>query len=425
MHITQQLAGQAVSQTLSGRNLNEVLSQLFRQTTELSAQQKAAIQDISFGVSRHLGFLQAPVRQLARQKPAKDLETLLWVALYQLTFSQAAPYAIVDHAVDLANQLSRGKAGGFINACLRRFLREQTTLGDQARQTAAGRWSHPDWWLRQLKAINPDHWQEILDINNSHPPMTLRVNRRQVTTAHYLQLLQEAGVAGAALDDSAIRLQTPVPVSQLPGFFDGLCSVQDWGAQQAAHLLDVHDGQRVLDACAAPGGKTGHLLELADLDLLAIEAEASRIGRIHENLQRLKLSATVKHGDAGAPEQWWDGQPFDRILADVPCSASGVVRRHPDIKWLRREEDLQQFAQQQARILRALWSCLKPGGKLLYATCSIFPLENSQQIATFQQHTPSATPIPLTFPGMVRGQLFPTHDHDGFYYALLEKSESA
>ncbi|MGL5985989.1 MAG: 16S rRNA (cytosine(967)-C(5))-methyltransferase RsmB, partial [Burkholderiales bacterium] len=235
----------------------------------------------------------------------------------------------------------------------------------------------------------------------------------------YLQLLQEAGIEAKVLDASAILLAQPVGVDRLPGFFDGRVSVQDWGAQRAARLLDVSDGQRVLDACAAPGGKSCHLLELAKIQLTALDCDGPRLAKVQQNLDRLGLSAKLQTGDAAEPASWWDGQLFDRILADVPCSASGVVRRHPDIKWLRRHSDVAKFATTQAKIIDSLWQLLAPGGKLLYATCSIFPLENRQQAEAFAVRHADAERLPL--PDGVTEQLLPNAEHDGFYYALFRK----
>ena len=263
-----------------------------------------------------------------------------------------------------------------------------------------------------MRRAYPRDWKAVLGASNQHPPMTLRVNTRRVEPAEYLNELASHGHAATLLEDAAIKLVSPCPVSQLPGFFEGLCSVQDAGAQLATGLLDVADGMRVLDACAAPGGKTGHLLEARTLDLTALDADARRLARVSQNLERLGLHARVVRGDAATPAAWWDGRPFDRILADVPCSASGVVRRHPDIKWTRRSSDLNQFAQTQRRIADALWPLVASGGKMLYATCSIFPTENREQIDAFlARHADAALERDL--------QLVPDDTHDGFYYAVL------
>ena len=247
------------------------------------------------------------------------------------------------------------------------------------------------------------------------------MNCRRTTPADYLSLLEQHGIQANLIAPDAVLVQHPVPVDKLPGFFDGMASVQDAGAQYAARLLDVSDGMRVLDACAAPGGKSAHLLELAAIDLLALDKDAQRLERVSENMQRLHLSVQLQVGDAAQPQAWWDGKQFQRILADVPCSASGVVRRHPDIKWLRRPEDINEFAQQQLQILNALWRLLVRDGKLLYSTCSVFARENQQVISEFLQQNDDARQMPLHLPGLNEGQLLPNAQHDGFFYALIQK----
>ena len=267
----------------------------------------------------------------------------------------------------------------------------------------------------------------ILVAGNQRPPMTLRVNHQRGSTADYLVQLGQQDISARLIEPEALQLDKPVPVDKLPGFFSGLVSVQDAGAQYAVHLLDVRDGMRVLDACAAPGGKTAHILELAQVELVAVDKDEKRLLRVAENIQRLNLtskgaSARLVVGDAAGPDAWWDGKTFQRILADVPCSASGVVRRHPDIKWLRRSADIAGFAVQQLDILRALWQLLAQDGKLLYATCSVFQQENEQVIAAFLAQRPDARRLPITLPCDIDGQLLPDDHHDGFFYALLHKS---
>jgi 16S rRNA (cytosine967-C5)-methyltransferase len=330
---------------------------------------------------------------------------------------------VVDHAVRVTVQaLRKTSAKGLVNAILRNFLRRrEALLADAACASEEARYGHPQWWVDKLRRQYPQQWEEILACGNQHPPMALRVNRRLSSVQAYLLELSQAGIAGRVLGQSGILLEQPVGVDRLPGFSAGHVSVQDGGAQLAAGLLDVSDGMRVLDACSAPGGKTAHLLELADLDLTALDHDSKRLQKVEQNLRRLGLKATCLVGDAAMPDKWWDGKPFQRILADVPCSASGVVRRHPDIKWLRRESDIAQFAAQQSSILDALWRCLEQGGKLLYVTCSIFAEENGQQIAAFLQRHADAEWQPL--PGGTERdlQLLPDQEHDGFYYALLAK----
>ncbi|UXY15043.1 16S rRNA (cytosine(967)-C(5))-methyltransferase RsmB [Chitiniphilus purpureus] len=423
MFITQKIAAQTIVAVLSGQNLTQALGQVWRSQRDLTPQQRGAIQDLCYGTLRHLGLLEAVLGQLLH-KPLHEpaLRALLLVALYQLQFTRAAPYSVVDHAVKVCAHVSRGPGKGLVNAVLRNFLRGREALLDIAQAEARGRWSHPDWWIGLVRDAHPRRWQALLEAGNQHPPMTLRVNRRRGDTAAYLERLAQAGIGARALDDTALQLSQPVAVERLPGFFDGDASVQDWGAQHAARLLDAHDGMRVLDACAAPGGKTGHLLELADVALTALDADPDRLARVADNLQRLQRSARLVAGDAATPAVWWDGQPFDRVLADVPCSASGVARRHPDIKWLRRAEDIGSFAAQQAALLDALWGLVAPGGKLLYATCSIFPAENAEQAAAFAARHADASPLPLGPALPEDGQLLPTPEHDGFFYALFQKT---
>jgi 16S rRNA (cytosine967-C5)-methyltransferase len=420
MLATQTAAARVVRAVLDGRNLNQVLNELFR-NSRFTPQQRGAVQDLSYGTLRFYGRLDAVLRQLLH-KPLRDVAVrdVLLVALYQLEYGRAAPYAVVDHAVRAVRKLNAA-AGGLANAVLRNFQRQRETLLAEAMRRDEGRYAYPQWWIDLLRAQYGARAEAMLEAGNLHPPMTLRVNRRRTTRADYLARLQQAGIAAEALGESGVLLAQPVGVDKLPGFAEGDVSVQDAGAQLAAPLLDVHDGLRVLDACAAPGGKSAHLLELADIDLTALDHDAQRLERVQENMQRLSLRATLLCGDAGEPEPWWDGRPFDRILADVPCSASGVVRRHPDIKWLRRPDDIARFAEQQARILRALWRLLAKDGKLLYATCSVFALENRQTIETFLREQPDAEVLPLAIPELEEGQCLPDDRHDGFFYALLHK----
>jgi 16S rRNA (cytosine967-C5)-methyltransferase len=421
MDEVQQGASRVVCQVLGGRNLNQVLGAALQAASGLTPQQRAALQDLSYGTLRFYGQLARVLEQLLH-KPVQDeqLRCLLLVALYQLQYGKAASHAVVDHAVSAARKFNLG-AAGLVNAVLRNFLRKRDALLAVAADTEEGRYSYPQWWIDALKAQYGEHAKAILLAGNQHPPMTLRVNRRRTTRAAYLDLLAAQGMAASLIEPEAVLLQHPVAVDKLPGFFEGLVSVQDAGAQYAAQLLDVQDGMRVLDACAAPGGKSAHLLELAQVDLLALDKDEQRLQRVRENMQRLQLSARLRCGDAAQPDSWWDGKPFQRILADVPCSASGVVRRHPDIKWLRRPEDIENFARQQAQILNALWRLLARDGKLLYSTCSVFARENGQVIGEFLQEHDDVRQLPLSAPNLNEGQVLPDDQHDGFFYALLHK----
>ena len=416
----------------AGRSLNEVLA-------DVPSPLRPGVQALTFHALRHLGAASEVLRALAAKPPAPPVEALLRVALALLWPVPQPAYAahtLVDQAVVAVRRRSSG-AAAFANAVLRRFLRERDARVAQALRAPVSRWNHPAWWIEQLQRDWPTQWQALLAAANEHPPMTLRVNRRRASGADYQRRLDAAGrdsrlLADPAYGGQALVLDRPCPVDQLPGFADGEVSVQDASAQRAARLLAADGalapGARVLDACAAPGGKTAHLLELADLDLLALDSDARRLERVSDTLRRLQLQAELKAADAAQPSAWWDGRLFDAILLDAPCSASGIVRRHPDIRWLRRPTDLPALAALQARLLEALWPLLRPGGRLLYATCSVFKCEGQAQIDAFlQRHGPaSATLHPaspghlLTVPDNPGDGAEPTHD--GFYLALVVKT---
>ena len=429
-----QLAASIVAQQVlaNGRNLNQALDESLCDKADWMPAQRAALQDLSYGALRYYGQLQA-ILDMLLHKPLPDerVRFLLLVAMYQLQYGKSAQHAVVDHAVRAAQALSP-RVSGLVNAILRNFLRNQSVLLEQSGHSAEGKYSYPQWWVDELNAQYGARSAEILEAGNQRPPMTLRVNQRRNTTADYLVQLAQQDLSSRIIEPDALQLDKPVPVDKLPGFFDGLVSVQDAGAQYAARLLDVHDGMRVLDACAAPGGKTAHILERAAVEMVAVDKDEKRLQRVAENLQRLglisqpgtaQLAATqLVTGDAAEPDAWWDGKTFQRILADVPCSASGVVCRHPDIKWLRRRADIAGFAAQQLDILRALWRLLAQDGKLLYATCSVFQQENEQVIAAFLAQQPDARRLPIVLPNSSNeGQLLPNDQHDGFFYALLHK----
>ena len=413
-------AATAVAEVIAGRNLNEALADLWRRLPDLPPGQRGAMQDHAYGSLRRFGRDDFFLSRLL-DTPLRDgqVRALLLVALSRLAARPEEAHTIVDQAVEAAAVPARGKFKALVNGVLRNFLRRRAELEAAAQQDEVARWQHPRWWIARLRRAYPGGWQSILEAGNGRPPMTLRVNRRRITEADYLAKLQDAGLAARLLEGDGIQLERPVPVERLPGFAEGLCSVQDAGAQCAAPLLDVHDGMRVLDACAAPGGKAAHILETARVELLALDADAGRALRVSENLFRLGLLARVQPADCRDLDGWWNGRDFDRILADVPCTASGVVRRHPDVKWLRREKDIAQFARTQGEILDALWRVLAPGGKLLYATCSLFPEENSRQVAAFAARQEDCMRLPIA--GAPELQLLPNEEHDGFYYALLEK----
>lgn len=376
---------------------------------------RPAVQDLVYGSLRRYGrgdfFLG---RLLSKPLAEAEVRALLLVAIYRLETRPDAAHTVVDQAVSAAGELAEGHLRPLVNGVLRNFLRQQTALTAALVEDPVAQFQHPDWWLARLQTAYPADWPAIVAAGNAAPPMALRVNQRRCERADYQARLTAAGIAATAVGEAGLALDKPVPVDRLPGFADGLVSVQDPGAQLAASLLDPRPGSRVLDACAAPGGKTAHLLERAELDLLALDLKPSRCKRVTENLDRLGLSAAIKAADCAKLNTWWDGEPFDAVLADVPCTASGVVRRNPDAKWLRRETDIASFAAAQSRILDALWQVVRPGGKLLYATCSVFPAENGLQIDDFLARQPQARRCH-------EEQLLPTAEHDGFFYCLLEK----
>jgi 16S rRNA (cytosine967-C5)-methyltransferase len=379
-----------------------------------------ALLDLTHGTLRRYGRGQAVVAELSRRgMPDPQVQALLWCSLYALDSGRYADYTVVDQAVRACTLLERWTAKGYVNGLLRSYLRERGTLEARLRANEEARHQHPRWWLDLVRKSHPERWEEVLAAGNDHPPMALRVNRRRTDVAEYARRLEGAGIAARVLGNEALLLERAVPVERLPGFREGEVSVQDAGAQRAAGLLDLQAGQRVLDACAAPGGKAGHILERASVELTALDVDSSRCERAARNLERLGLRASVRAADCTRPETWWDGLAFDRILADVPCSSSGVARRHPDLKWLRRASDVAAFAARQAGILDSLWQVLAPGGKLLYVTCSVFPQENQALVQDFVARTPLARSLPLS-DGEPQ-QWLPGAQHDGFYYELIQK----
>lgn len=380
---------------------------------------RPAVLDLVYGTLRDFGRGDLLIDALTeRAQPEPIVRALLLVSLRGLRAGRAE-HVLVSQAVEAAGRLRVGSAKRFVNAVLRNYLRRRDALEAQVAATDVGRFCHAQWWVDRLRNELPEYWQSVLDAGNRHPPMTLRVNIRRTGPAEYLALLSDRHIDARQIGPAAIRLDKAVPVEEVPGFADGTVSVQDAGAQLAAPLLAAADGQRVLDACAAPGGKAAHILELADVDLTALDVDPVRLDRVRATLARLGLKADVLQGDAAEPAEWAAGGGFHRILLDAPCSASGVVRRYPDVKWLRREQDVARFAALQRRLLTALWRVLEPGGKLLYATCSVFEEENSAVVNWFLERQPDA--VRIAIPEMAGGQLLPEEEHDGFYYALLEK----
>lgn len=411
-------AAARVARVAAGRSLS---AELERAGEQPGPDARAALIDLCYGTLRSYGRVQAIVAALSRRARAADplVEALLWCALYALESGRYANYTVVDQAARACAALPRPGAKGYVNALLRGYLRARPMLESRIAAEPVARYRHPAWWIDRLRTAYPAQWQAVLDAGNTHPPMCLRVNPHRAELAAYAARLTSHGIAAHRLGSAALLLDKPVPVDRLPGFASGEVSVQDAGAQRTAGLLDLRAGQRVLDACAAPGGKSAQILETAAVSLLALDADSTRCLEVTRNLARLGLEATVRAADCSVLETWWDGTPFDRILADVPCSASGVARRHPDMKWLRRATDIAAFAARQARILDVLWRTLAPGGKLLYVTCSVFPEENGAVIDAFAARTPQARRAALADGGPA--QLLPDPGHDGFFFALLEK----
>lgn len=394
---------------------------------EIKERDQALLQEICYGVLRWLPKLESITQQLM-DKPLKGKQRvfhhLILVGLYQLGYMRIPAHAAVAETVNATKNLKKPQLRGLINAVLRNYQRQQASLDEQAQSHEAGRYGHPGWLLKLIKASYPDDYEAILTANNTKAPMWLRVNRRHYSRDAYRTLLDQTGIESEIHPQApdALRLLSPCDVSKLPGFADGWVSVQDAAAQLSVEYLQPQAGELILDCCAAPGGKTAHILEREpSCEVVAIDCDDTRLARVHDNLQRLNLKARTLCADARYPSQWWQGEQFDRILLDAPCSATGVIRRHPDIKWLRRADDITALAQLQAEIVDAMWQQLKPGGTLVYATCSITPQENRDQVTAFLARTADAALIDSD-PQQPGRQILPGEDDmDGFYYAVIHK----
>jgi 16S rRNA (cytosine967-C5)-methyltransferase len=420
------VAAQVIQAVEQGESLSQCLPGT---AADLDPDLRPQLQALCYGTCRWFHRLDSELNSRLRKplrKQDRVVHHLMLVALFQLRFSDNATYAILNETVEACKALGKTPLAGLVNGVLRAAERE----GAPEPATDEARYSHPGWIVAKLRHNWPDHWAAILDANNIQAPMTLRVNTLHGTRDEYLERLREAGIPGKATHFAphGIQLDRPVPVDLLPGFAEGDASVQDEAAQLCTQWLQPEPGQRILDACAAPGGKTCAILEAAanQAEVIAIDESAERLPRIQENLDRLQLSATLKEADAGDTDSWWDGTLFDSILLDVPCSATGVIRRHPDIKLLRRETDITPLAGIQSGLLSNLWATLKPGGRLVYATCSVFPQENSRIIRRFVDQQTDASLLPADAPwGLDTGygrQLLPDpQSHDGFFYACLVK----
>lgn len=422
-----------------GRSLADELP---NQQAKVEGKDKALLQEICYGVLRYLPELENDAQQLI-QKPLTGKQRvfhfLILVGLYQIKYTRIPDHAAVSETVGATASLKNRHMKGMINGVLRNFqrsyqpdlqLKQKSTEGKNL--SDAVRYNHPGWFIKKLQSAYPEQWTEILAANQEKPPMWLRVNQQHHTPEQYSELLSQAEIALTRVDKltGAIALEQPIDVNKLPGFSDGWISVQDGAAQQAARLLDCQSGDVVLDCCAAPGGKTCHILERTpDIKAMtAIDIEEGRLDRVQENLTRLKLTANIIAGDAANPESWWDKQLFDRILLDAPCSGTGVIRRHPDIKWLRKAKDIDTLTILQHKILKKTWPLVKPGGILLYATCSVLPEENREQIILFLDENKDASLLPITDDTkdigwqILPGKLPDESTMDGFYYAKLIKS---
>lgn len=417
-----------------GESLSAALPEAIQSVADQGTRARA--QALCYGVLRWYGHLDGLLKLLL-ERPLKskdrDLHLLLMLGLYELEDARSPEHAIVSGVVERASALGKSWAKGLVNAVLRRFIRERRYLEKRIEPDLCARYSFPEWLIRYLQQDWPQNWRELLEASNCQAPMFLRVDTNAIARDDYLQRLRQLEISAEAVPDvaTAVKLPIPCPVETLPGFAEGLVSVQDAAAQKAALLLDPKPGERVLDACAAPGGKTLHLLQHQPrlAALVAVEMQAERMQRVRENLRRAGLESKVElHvADVVQTHEWWDGRPFERILLDVPCTATGVIRRHPDIKWLRRAQDVDSLVGQQRKILNAVWPALAPGGLLLYCTCSLLRRENERQIAWFLQQRPDAIHVAVELPDGVAceyGVQIPVgrNEMDGFFYAALRKT---
>jgi len=411
-------AGGLVAAVIAGQNLTDAFDTLQRAHASWTDSIRGAVRDHAWGTLRDYGRGDLVLAELLAKPLPAEIHAILLVALHRLETRPGQAHTVVDQAVEAIASFAPGLRG-VANGVLRNALRQSDTLMRKLEADDAAHYRHPAWWIERVRRQYPNSWQLILTAGNQRPPMSLRINRRRATIEAIDNELAAVSMPSTRLSNGALLLARPVPVFRLPGFAEGCVSVQDAGAQWAAQWLDLEAGQHVLDACAAPGGKAAHILEREDVQLTALELDPRRAGRIADTFRRLGVEGRVLVGDARRPEEWWDGRHFDRILADVPCSASGVLRRHPDIKWLRRSEDISGFAARQREILDALWHTLALGGKMLYVTCSVFDEENGQQVEMFCRRQDDAERIALD--GQSERRLLPAAEHDGFYYALLRK----
>ena len=422
MHDSQRYAAMIIDKILGGTNFDVAFENVFTNVKEF--QHKSQTKAITLGALRYMGQSKYLIECLVRNKIENRLiESLIHVALFQLSHESHSDFTIVDQAVKAAKKIDLRK-GNFVNAVLRNFLRKKDTLTKGFLDQEESHFNYPIWWIQKVKKQYKSDWVDILNIGNDHPPMTIRVNKQQISVKDYKKLLVENNISFTPLINEGLILNNASNVKEIPGFDNGLLFVQDLGAQLASLLLDVKNNQSVLDACAAPGGKLTSILENANVHLTALEKNTYRVSKIIDNLKRLNLEATVIAKPLDNKNEWWNKKQFDRILLDVPCSASGIVRRHIDMKWLRRPSDLEKFANIQLDLLNNAWPLLKLQGKLLYVTCSIFKEENEEVISNFCNNRQDVKREKVKFPKNIyhiKNQLVPSKNHDGLYYEILEK----
>jgi len=425
MNHSQWLAAMIVEQVLLGKNLDKSFDLILNKYNNVEIDNLSQIKDMVYGAIRDLGKSNFYINKLVKNKiENRCLEGLLHIALFQITHERSNNFTLVNEAVDAAKKIDHKKSA-FINAVLRNFLRKKDELQQELDEDESAVYSYPNWWIQKVKNQYPKNWKDILTIGNQRPPLALRINLKKIGVNEYSAILDKHEINHTLVGGECLIINIPLGVDKIPGFSEGKVSVQDFGAQLAAHLIDLKKGHKVLDACSAPGGKACHMLELNSIELLAIESDKKRTNKIQENVDRQGLKAKILNEKISSQNKWWDKECFDRILLDVPCSASGIVRRHVDIKWLRRINDFKNFGENQQSLLRSVWPMLKENGKLLYITCSIFEEENRDVIEKFKQDLGNVSELNINFPSNVahiQNQILPSSNHDGLFYALLQKN---
>jgi 16S rRNA (cytosine967-C5)-methyltransferase len=424
MNHSQWLSAMIVEQVLLGKNLDKSFDLILKKYNNSEIDNLSQIKDMVYGAIRDLGKSNFYINKLVKNKiENRCLEALLHIALFQITHERSNNFTLVNEAVDAAKKIDHKKSA-FINAVLRNFLRKKDELEQELNEEESAVYSYPNWWIQKVKNEYPKNWKDILTIGNQRPPLALRINLKKIGVNEYSAILDEHEIIHTLVGGECLIINTPLGVDKIPGFLEGKVSVQDFGAQFAAHLIDIKKGHKVLDACSAPGGKACHMLELNSIELLAIESNKKRTTKIQENLDRQGFKAKVLNDKISSQNEWWDKEFFDRILLDVPCSASGIIRRHVDIKWLRRTSDFKSFGDNQLFLLKSAWPMLKENGKLLYVTCSIFKEENRDVIEKFKQDLGNVSELNINFPSNIahiKNQILPSSNHDGLFYALLQK----